>query len=81
MRVAPEMAGDKTGCAPLSHLMCHPGHFRGRTAGGSIGPMEPLTDLQAALLRLAKDKTEQLYLASFPTALPDIRKGIGVRAS
>jgi hypothetical protein len=33
------------------------------------------------LLTLAKDKTERLYLASFPSALPDIRKGIRVKAS
>ena len=33
------------------------------------------------LLTLAKDKTEQFYLASFPSALPDIRKGIGFKAS
>ena len=33
------------------------------------------------LLALAKDKTEHLYLASFPSALPDIRKGIRVKAS
>lgn len=38
-------------------------------------------DLQTVLLKLAKDKTEQLYLASFPTALPDIRKGIRIKAS
>jgi hypothetical protein len=37
--------------------------------------------LQAVLLKLAKDKTEQLYLASFPTALPDVRKGIRIKAS
>jgi len=40
-----------------------------------------IADLQAVLLTLAKDKTEQLYLASFPTALPDIRKGIRIKAS
>jgi hypothetical protein len=40
-----------------------------------------IADLQAALLRLAKDKTEQLYLASIPTALPDIHKGIRIKAS
>ncbi|MBA3266327.1 MAG: transposase family protein [Nocardioidaceae bacterium] len=40
-----------------------------------------IADLQAVLLKLAKDKTEQLYLASFPTALPDIRKGIRIKAS
>lgn len=40
-----------------------------------------IADLQAVLLKLAKDKTEQLYLASFPTALPDVRKGIRTKAS
>ena len=40
-----------------------------------------IADLQIRLLVLAKDKTEQLYLASFPSALPDIRKGIRVKAS
>lgn len=40
-----------------------------------------IADLQAVLLRLAKDKTEQLYLASIPTAPPDVRKGIRVKAS
>jgi len=38
-----------------------------------------IADLQAALLRLAKDKTEQLYLAAIPTALPEIRSGIRIR--
>jgi hypothetical protein len=40
-----------------------------------------IADLQAVLLKLAKDKTEQLYLASFPAALPDVRKGIRIKAS
>jgi hypothetical protein len=40
-----------------------------------------IADLQNALLTLAKDKTEQLYLASIPTALPDLRKGIRIKAS
>ena len=40
-----------------------------------------IADLQAVLLKLAKDKTEQLYLASFPTALPDVRQGIRIKAS
>ena len=39
------------------------------------------SELQVMLLKLAKDKAEQLYLASFPSALPDIRKGIRVKAS
>jgi hypothetical protein len=32
------------------------------------------------LFILAKDKTEQLCLASVPTALPDVRKGIRIKA-
>src|SRR5664279_266029 len=40
-----------------------------------------IADLQAMLLKLAKDKTEQLYLASIPSALPDIHKGIRINAS
>jgi hypothetical protein len=39
-----------------------------------------IADLQNRLLVLAKEKTEQLYLASIPTALPDIRKGIRIQA-
>jgi hypothetical protein len=39
-----------------------------------------IADLQNRLLMLAKEKTEQLYLASIPTALPDIRKGIRTKA-
>lgn len=38
-----------------------------------------ITDLQAALLRLAKDKTEQLYLAAIPSALPDVRAGVRIK--
>jgi hypothetical protein len=37
-----------------------------------------IADLQSVLLKLAKDKTEQLYLATFPSALPDVHKGIRV---
>ena len=40
-----------------------------------------IADLQNRLLQLAKEKTEQLYLASIPTALPDICKGIRIKAS
>ncbi|MGH3966609.1 MAG: DDE-type integrase/transposase/recombinase [Mycobacterium sp.] len=39
-----------------------------------------IADLQNRLLLLAKEKTEQLYLASLPTALPDIRKSIRIKA-
>jgi hypothetical protein len=38
-----------------------------------------IADLQTALLRLAKDKTEQFYLATIPAALPDVRSGIRVK--
>jgi hypothetical protein len=40
-----------------------------------------IADLQTRLLVLAKDKTEQLYLAGIPSALPDVRKGIRIKAS
>ena len=40
-----------------------------------------IADLQARLLVLAKDKTEQRYLATIPSALPDVRKGIRIKAS
>lgn len=39
-----------------------------------------IADLQNRLLILAKEKTEQLYLANIPTALPDIHKGILIKA-
>lgn len=35
--------------------------------------------LQSQLLLLAKDKTEQIYLATIPSALPDVRKGVHVK--
>ena len=40
-----------------------------------------IADLQNRLLVLAKEKTEQLYLASIPSQLPDLRKGVRVKAS
>ncbi|WP_315217407.1 hypothetical protein [Actinomyces dentalis] len=36
-------------------------------------------ELQDVLVRLAKDKTDQLHLAQIPSILPDVRKGIRVR--
>ncbi|BBX56663.1 hypothetical protein MSHO_20080 [Mycobacterium shottsii] len=39
-----------------------------------------IADLQAALLRLAKDKTEQLYLAAIPAALPALKAGIRIKS-
>ncbi|MGD8200603.1 integrase catalytic domain-containing protein [Ornithinimicrobium sp. W1679] len=38
-------------------------------------------DLQTRLLVLAKEKTEQIYLASFPSALPHVHRGIRIQAS
>ena len=40
-----------------------------------------IADLQNRLLVLAKEKTEQLYLATIPSQLPDVRKGVRVKAS
>lgn len=40
-----------------------------------------IAELQTRLLVLAKEKTEQLYLANIPSELPDVRKGIRVKAS
>jgi hypothetical protein len=40
-----------------------------------------IADLQTVLRRLAKHKTEQLYRASFPSALPGIHKGTQIKAS
>ena len=34
--------------------------------------------VQDRVLVLSREKTEQLYLASFPSALPDVRKGVRV---
>ncbi len=36
--------------------------------------------IQDRLLVLSREKTEQLYLASFPSVLPDVRKGVRVKA-
>ncbi len=40
-----------------------------------------IADLQTVLLQQAKDKTEQLYIATIPNALPDVAKGIRTQAS
>ena len=40
-----------------------------------------ISELQVMLLKLAKNKTSQRYLTRFFTALPDIRKGIRIKAS
>lgn len=74
---------------PLDRLILSgtlaPGQVKELTAyRESLNPAQlarDIADLQAALLKLAKDKTEQLYLASFPSALPDLRNGIRIKAS
>ena len=53
--------------------------YRDQLNPAAIG--REIADIQAVLLTLAKDKTEQLYLATIPTALPDVRKGIRIKAS
>jgi hypothetical protein len=45
------------------------------------GKHRNIADLQTVPLKFAKRKTEQLYVASFPSALPDILKGIQIKAS
>ncbi len=40
-----------------------------------------IADLQTVLLQQAKDKTEQLHIATIPNALPDVGKGIKIKAS
>ena len=50
----------------------------------SLNPAKIARDIaecQSQLLVLAKEKTEQLYLASVPSALPDVRRGIRTKAS
>jgi hypothetical protein len=36
-----------------------------------------IAELGNTLFKLSKDRTEQLYLATFPSALPDVRRGSG----
>ena len=38
-----------------------------------------IADLQAALMKLAAEKTEQAYLATVPSLLPDVHKGIHIK--
>ena len=40
-----------------------------------------IADLQNRLLVLAKEKTEQLYLDTIPSKLPDVRKSVRVKAA
>jgi hypothetical protein len=62
-----------------------PEPLRTNPVGGSgLNPAEiarRITNLQTRLLVLAKDKTEQLHLATIPTALPEVRKGTHFQAS
>lgn len=53
--------------------------YRDQLNPAAIG--RQIGDLQAVLLKLAAEKTEQLYLATVPTALPDLRDGIRIKAS
>lgn len=74
---------------PLDRLILSGTLARGQVADlvahrESLNPAQiarDIADLQSVLLKLAKDKTEQLYLASFPPALPDVRNGVRIKAS
>lgn len=59
--------------AQESELLAYRDHLNPAAIGRQIA------DLQASLLRLAKGKTEQLYLATIPAALPDTRAGIRIK--
>jgi hypothetical protein len=59
--------------AQKSELLAHRDSLNPAAIGRQIA------DLQAVLLRLAKDKTDQLYLAAIPTALPEVRSGIRIQ--
>ena len=49
--------------------------------GCGYGKCRNIGDLQTVQLKLSKHKTKQLYPTSFPSTLPDIRKGIRIKAS
>ena len=74
---------------PLDRLLAAQVLSRAQTAEltayrDSLNPAEigrRITALQTVLLKLAKDKTDQLHLATIPSALPDIHKGVRVKAS
>jgi len=72
-----------SGCWPpgCSHWPSRPNLIAYRDGLNSAKIGREIADLQNRLLILAKEKTEQLYLATLPTALPDLRKGIRIRAS
>lgn len=74
---------------PLDRLLAAQVLSRAQTAEltayrDSLNPADlgrRITALQTVLLKLAKDKTDQLHLATIPSALPDIHKGVRVKAS
>ena len=53
--------------------------YRDNLNSAKIG--REIADLHERMLVLAKQKTEQLYLATIPTALPDLRRGIRIKAA
>lgn len=67
------LAAEVLSTAQESELLAH------RDSLNPAAIARQIADLQAALLKLASDKTEQLYLASIPAALPDVRAGIRVK--
>lgn len=86
MPAAPTAAAD---ASTMPHRRRWTGHWPAAqqadliTYRDSLNPAQigrKIADLQNRLLILAKEKTEQLYLANIPTALPDIHKGILIKA-
>ncbi len=66
------LAADVLAPAQTAELLTHRDSLNPAAIGREIA------DLQLVLLKLAKNKTEQLYLATFPSALPDIHKGVRI---
>jgi len=75
---SPHAAGKAPGCRrPRARTANRADRPPRHTQPAAIG--REIADLQTVLLKLAKDKTEQLYLASIPSALPDIRAGVRIK--
>lgn len=74
-------------CAPFDRLLdahvLSPKQVKEMTIyRDSLNPAKIATEIgrvQDRLLVLSREKTEQLYLSSFPSALPDVRKGVRVK--
>jgi hypothetical protein len=66
---------------PAKRRPCLAGNARETVIGCGHGKRRNIAGLQTALLKLAKHKTGQPSTPGFPSALPEIRKGIRIKAS